>query len=184
MFNEPCFYSEIKYTLSKSSFINSCNHVCPSRWLHHPVLAQSVLYSGGDNMSVSSQVQRRLFFFNFFIYPGRTFAKSGGLRSHWSAPWCECVYTNSSLNSTGAVSAVKTVVADGILNQWPAGVEPTLFSDLSATSIFAPLRAGLAHQSCGNTGSVSTDILKYQCREHDALLSTNYVVLRVYLWHW
>lgn len=137
-----------------------------------------------QHVCLLSGPETTFFFFNFFIYPGRTFAKSGGLRSHWSAPWCECVYTNSSLNSTGAVSAVKTVVADGILNQWPAGVEPTLFSDLSATSIFAPLRAGLAHQSCGNTGSVSTDILKYQCREHDALLSTNYVVLRVYLWHW
>ncbi len=45
---------------------------------------------------------------------------------------------NVTLNSAGAVSAIKTVAAEGILNQWPAGVEPTSFSDLSATSIFAP----------------------------------------------
>ncbi len=65
------------------------------------------------------------------------FAQSGGLRSHWSAPWCQCVYTklNAELNSTGAVSTIKTEVADGILNQRLAGAEPTLFSDLLVTSI-------------------------------------------------
>lgn len=40
-------------------------------------------------MSDSSWAQRRLF--HTFIYPGRTFAKHGGLCSHWLAPWCQCV---------------------------------------------------------------------------------------------
>lgn len=94
---------------------------------------------GGDNMSVSSQVQRRLFL-SFYLSRENVCQKWRTAVALVSSPVWMCIHEqlNVTLNSTGAVSAIKTVVADGILNQWPAGVEPTSLSDLSATSIFVP----------------------------------------------
>lgn len=85
IFNEPC---KSKYTRSKSS---PCNHVCP-RWHHHSVRPLALFHCGGDDMSVSSQVQRWLK--TFYLSKGeveRVFAKSRGLWFHWSVT----VYTHT-----------------------------------------------------------------------------------------
>lgn len=87
------------------------------------------------------------------------------------------------LNSTGAVSAIKTVVwwdSEPVTSCCGAHFILWPFSHFH----LCPLRPGLAHQSCRNTSSVSTDISKYQYRVHDAHLSTNNVRLRASLWCW
>lgn len=90
---------------------------------------------------------------------------------------------NMRLNSTGAVSATKTVFADGILNQSPAGVEPTSFSDLSATSISVPWEQVWLITAAGTQAQFPLTFQNIN-RLHDALLSTNNVALIVYPWHW
>lgn len=131
-------------------------------------------------MSVSSQVQGRLF--QTFIYPGRAFANCGGLWSHWSAPRCECVRTHTHTvehehKLVKGMSGIKTVVADGILNQRLAGVKPTSFSDLSATSISVPRVQAWLIRAAGTPAHFPL------FREHDALLGTNNAVLIDDFWH-
>lgn len=121
-------YSICIFSTIQVSFINSCMAVLLSdiTTLFWP--RQSFILKG-DIMSVSTQVQRWLF--QTFIYPGKIFVKSGGLWSTGQLPGVT-VYTwmvEHELRSTGFLSA-KTVVADGSLNQWTAGVKPTSFSDL------------------------------------------------------
>lgn len=122
-------YSICIFSTIQVSFINSCMAVLLSdiTTLFWP--CQSFILKG-DIMSVSTQVQRWLF--QTFIYPGKIFVKSGGLWSTGQLPGVT-VYTwtvEHELRSTGFLSAIKTVVADGSLNQWTAGVKPTSFSDL------------------------------------------------------
>ena len=172
------------YSKAKSMFINPCNHVCSSLWLHHPALALSVFFSGGDNMSVSFKIQETRFL-NFLFIQG------------------ECLPNVEDCGHTGKLPGVnvytRTVEREAQLHgSCACNKNSSCWWDFEPVTSWCaahfilwpfshfhpcPLSAGLAHQSCRNTSSLSTDISKYQCRAHDALLSTNNVVLIVYLWH-